>query len=174
MNVYLIGYMGSGKTTAAKTLAHKLGVKHLDMDDFFENTYKISVSDFFSRYDETAFRTIENSLLLKTLELNHYIISTGGGTPCFFDNMAIINENGFSVYIKMSPKSLFDRLKNAKRPRPRIQNLPEDMLLNKIIGDLEVREPIYNMAQLIVKGENIDIDDLVEKIRMYLSPSTSV
>jgi shikimate kinase len=172
MNVYLIGYMGSGKTTVGRGLARKLGYTHLDLDDFFEQSYKITVTDFFSKYDEQAFRAIESTLLKKTPELKNHIISTGGGTPCFFDNMDIINENGLSVYLKMSPKSLFDRLKKAKRPRPRIQNLSGERLYNRIIQDLQSRETYYNRAQVIVKGESIDLDTLAEKIS-FISKSFS-
>lgn len=162
MNIYLVGYMGSGKSTIGKQLAQRLDFAHLDLDDYFEETYKISVLNFFDKYDETAFRGIETKLLEKTFDLENYVISTGGGTPCFNNNMELINEHGFSVYIRMHPKSLFIRLKNAKRPRPRTFLLDDEALIKRIDDDMLVRERFYEQAKLVIKGENADIDELVE------------
>jgi shikimate kinase len=169
MNIYLIGYMGCGKSTVGKNLARRLSLQHIDLDEFFEKSYKISITDFFKKYDETAFRSAESLLLEKTSELKNHIISTGGGTPCFNNNIDFINENGFSIYLKMAPKSLFDRLKVAKRPRPLIQNLSYDQLIEKIISDLHKREVFYNRANLTVKGENVDLDALEKHIAAFLN-----
>lgn len=175
MNVYLVGYMGSGKSTVGRQLASKLGFTHLDLDDFFEETYKISIMDFFKKYDEMAFRQIETSMLQKTLEISNYVISTGGGTPCFNNNMELINRHGLSVYIKMHPKSLFTRLKYARRPRPRTSALDDDALMQRILDDLAVRETFYQRAAMEFKGENIDVNALAAEVakRLNLSSSTS-
>lgn len=173
MNVYLVGYMGSGKSTVGKQLASKLGFTHLDLDDFFEETYRISIMDFFKKYDETAFRRIETKMLQKTLELTNHVISTGGGTPCFNDNMELINRNGLSVYIRMHPKSLFTRLKNAKRPRPRTTALNDEALMQRILDDLEVREQFYQTAAIDFKGENIDVNALAGEVARRLNLSSS-
>ena len=165
MQIYLVGYMGSGKSTIGKKLANSLGLEHIDLDWFFEETYKISVHHFFSKYDEKAFRLIEHQLVQKTSKLDYCVISTGGGTPCFHGNMDIINQNGFSVYIKMRPDSLFERLKNSRRSRPRISHLSDDDLMKRINDDLEVREKFYQMAQLEVVGEDVDVAMLAERIR---------
>jgi len=164
MNIYLIGYMGSGKSTIGKLLAQRLNFAHLDLDDYFEETYKISVLNFFDKYDEAAFRGIETQLLKKTFDLENYVISTGGGTPCFNNNMPLINERGVSVYINMHPKSLFIRLKNAKRPRPRTFLLDDEALIKRIDDDMLVREKFYKQASVEIKGENADIDALVELV----------
>lgn len=160
--------MGSGKSTIGKLLSQKIGFSHLDLDDFFEESYKISIMDFFRKYDEAVFRPIETEMLEKTFSLNNYIISTGGGTPCFKNNMDLINANGFSVYIKMDTESLFDRLKHARRPRPRTTFLDGDALMQRILEDMKVREKYYQQAVMVVKGEDIDIDrlasDLLKKI----------
>lgn len=169
MNIFLIGYMGCGKSTVGKHLSRRLKLQHIDLDEFFERSYKISIPDFFKKYDETAFRAAESLLLEKTIDLKNHIISTGGGTPCFNDNIDFINRHGLSVYLKMSPKSLFDRLKAAKKPRPLIQNLSDDQLLQRIINDVNSRESFYNRAHLIVKGENVDLDALEKKISNFLN-----
>jgi len=171
MNIYLVGYMGSGKSTIGKLLAHKLNFAHLDLDDYFEEVYKISVLNFFNKYDEAAFRGIETKLLEKTFDLENYVISTGGGTPCFNNNMQLINERGFSVYINMHPKSLFIRLKNAKRPRPRTYLLDDESLMKRIDDDMLIREKFYKQASVEIKGENADIDALVELVSKNFSAS---
>ena len=168
MNVYLTGYMGSGKTTAGRRLAAKIGYEHLDIDGLFESTYRISVLDFFERYDEAAFRKIEAQLISHTFALKRLVVSLGGGAASYADNMERINRHGLSVYLRMAPESLFVRLKNAKRPRPRIAGLNEDQLKIRIADDLQVRGPFYEQAQLIVKGENLDVDALAEQIILLL------
>jgi shikimate kinase len=161
--------MGCGKSTVGKNLARRLGLQHIDLDEFFESSYKISITDFFKKYDETAFRSAESLLLEKTADLKNHIISTGGGTPCFNNNIDFINQNGYSIYLKMSPKSLFDRLKAAKRPRPLIQNLSYEQLMEKIASDLLKREVFYNRANLTVKGENVDLEMLEKHISAFLN-----
>jgi shikimate kinase len=164
MNVYLTGYMGSGKTTAGRRLAAKIGYEHLDIDGLFESTYRISVLQFFERYDEAAFRKIEAQLISHTFALKRLVVSLGGGAASYSDNMERINRHGVSVYLHMAPESLFLRLKNAKRPRPRIAGLNDEALKIRIADDLQVRVPFYEQARLIVKGENLDVDALADQI----------
>ncbi len=155
-NVYLIGYMGSGKSTAGKQIARLLGYAFIDLDRAFEETYRISIMDFFDKYDEEAFRLIERKLLQSTFSLQSHVISTGGGTACYSDNIQLINQNGLSVYIQMHQNSLFDRLKNAKRPRPRISDMNDEELMLQIECDMQQREKLYNLAHYHVKGESMD------------------
>jgi shikimate kinase len=157
--------MGSGKSTVGKKLAGLLNLEHIDLDWFFEETYKISVHHFFYKYDENAFRLIENQLVQKTSTLNNCVISTGGGTPCFHGNMDIINQHGISIYIRMHPGSLFKRLKNSKRTRPRISHLSDEDLMQRINDDLMVREKFYKMARMEVTGEDIDVEALAQKVK---------
>lgn len=171
MNIYLVGYMGSGKSTIGRQLAGKLNYTHLDLDDFFEETYRISIMDFFMKYDESAFRNIETRLLEKTFDFTCHVISTGGGTPCFHNNMSLINRLGLSVYIRMHPKSLFDRLKHAKRPRPRTASLDDDALMSRILDDMLVREDYYNQAHIAVKGESVDMQNLTGLVKERFSAS---
>jgi shikimate kinase len=155
-NVYLIGYMGSGKSTAGKQIARVLGYDFIDLDRAFEETYRISIMDFFDKYDEEVFRQIERKLLQNTFLLERHVISTGGGTACYSDNIHLINQNGLSVYIQMHQDSLFDRLKNAKRPRPRIADLNDEELKIQIECDMQQREKLYTLAHYHVKGESLD------------------
>jgi len=95
VRVYLIGYMGSGKSRTGGEVAAKMDWRFTDMDDLFEEKYRISVLDFFEKYDENSFRNIERKLLHETILEDNMIIATGGGTPCFFDNMDFINNNEY-------------------------------------------------------------------------------
>jgi len=165
VNIYLIGYMGSGKSTVGKQLARLLKYDFVDLDRQFEEIYKISIIDFFNKYDEDAFRVIERKLLINTFKMKHHVISTGGGTACYDDNIQLINQHGFSVYIKMHPHSLFVRLKNAKRPRPRIAGLQHDDLIMQIEKELSERDHYYTLAHYHAKGEDIDITTLAGMIK---------
>ena len=159
--------MGSGKTTVGKKLAKKLGFQFLDLDDMIERKYKIEVREFFQKYDEKSFRKIEHDTLLLTFKLSHAVIATGGGTPCFFNNTELINQNGISVYIEMSNLSLFHRLSNSKRPRPLVQSKSNEELKQFIKAHLEERLPFYSKAHFTIKGENLDMDSLIEKINNW-------
>lgn len=167
MRIYLLGYMGSGKTTVGRQLAKMLNFEHVDLDVLFEEEYKITIFDFFAKYDEDSFRLIEHNLLQKTFDLENHVISTGGGTPCFFENISLINQHGISVYIKMHPKSLFFRLLNSKRTRPLTSGLDEVSLLKSIEKKLAGREKFYNQAQIIIKGEDIDVAALARILKSH-------
>ncbi len=169
MKIYLVGYMGSGKSTTGAKLASLLNMEHVDLDWLFEETYKISIVDFFNKYDEKAFRLIEHQLVQKTASLDGYVISTGGGTPCFHGNMELINTFGLSVYLRMSPEALFVRLKNSKRPRPLTHLLSDDNLHQRIIDDMAHREKFYQMAAIVTNGENPDIEMLAGEIKSRMS-----
>ena len=162
--IYLIGYMGSGKTSALKHLANKMSWQGIDLDKLFEEKYKISVQDFFHKYDEAAFRKLESQLLKDTINLNNVIIATGGGTPCFFDNMEWMNENGTTVFLKVAPMTAVHRLMQSKKKRPLIEGKTEQEVIdfvNKHYGD---RMKFYEQAHITIKGESLDIDKLIERL----------
>lgn len=164
MRVYLIGYMGSGKTTTSKRLASVLGLPCYDLDQLFEEQYKIDIPHFFERYDESLFRKLESQLLKDTLQLDQAIIATGGGTPCFYDNMQWMNEHGLTVYIQMQAESVFHRLKSSKRKRPLVAQKTDEELNEFIREHMRQRNIFYSQAHVIVKGESLDVKGLTEKI----------
>ena len=163
--VYLVGYMGAGKSSIAKRLANKIGWISCDLDLLFEERYKISVDDFFAKYDEIAFRKLESDLLKQTESMENVIISTGGGTPCFFDNMTWMNENGLTVFIEISPLTAVNRLKQSKKKRPLLSDKNKEQLLDFVQHHYGERMKFYRQAQLTVKGESCDVDELVEKLK---------
>lgn len=162
MLIYLIGFMGSGKTTVGKKLATQLNYNIIDLDDQIEEKYRITIPDIFNRFDENAFRKIEHDVLLETINLKNTVISTGGGTPCFFNNMEIINKNGTSVYLKLHPKSIHKRLLESKRRRPLIEDKTEEEQFNFIVSKLAERENFYQTAHHTIKAENLNLSELVK------------
>ena len=165
VRIYLIGYMAAGKSNLGKALAGSLGLDFTDTDDMFEERYRVSVSDFFDKYDEEAFRRIERALLIETTRFEDQVISTGGGTPCFFDNMDIILNAGFSVYLRWEVPALIGRLKTVRRKRPLLKDIPHPDLEITVKDHLASRETIYNRANLVVNGETITADELSVLIR---------
>ena len=172
MRIYLTGYMGSGKSTIGKKLATKLGFLFIDLDNLIENKYRIIIPDIFTRYDENAFRLVEHKTLQDTFTMNNVVISTGGGTPCFYNNMAMINQHGFSVYIQMHVKSLYDRLINSKKKRPLLADKSAEEIMDHIEKQLGERESFYLQSQLIIKGESLDISTLFESINNHMKQNT--
>jgi len=150
MRIYLVGLMGSGKTTAGKALAKKLLLPFYDLDDLIENEIGMSISDFFAQSGEEKFRIIEKECLHKTFAFDNGVISTGGGAPCFFDNMEQINKNGISFYLKANVNLLCTRLRGAKSKRPLISDLTEAQLAENLTNLLEKREIYYSKARYVV------------------------
>lgn len=160
MRIFLIGYMGSGKTNTGNKLAEKLGLVFRDLDYLFEAKYRISIYQFFSKYGEELFRELEHKLLKESVVLENMVLSVGGGTPFFYDNMQIMNDHGLTVYIKMPPDALYTRLTNSRKQRPLINDLEDSDLREHIHKQLILREEYYNKARIIVDGLNLDLDRL--------------
>lgn len=164
MRIYLVGYMGAGKSTTSKRLAHQLGWEAYDTDQLFEERYKISINDFFHKYDADLYRRLETEILHETLSLDQAVIATGGGTPCFNDNMAWMNQHGFTVFLKISPESAITRLTQSKVKRPILIDKSPDELAAFIMKNYAERLPFYEQAQLTFKGENCDVAALATLI----------
>ena len=150
MRVYLIGFMGCGKTTFGKKLARKMNVDFIDLDKQIEAHEGKSVSEVFAEKGEAYFRELESSLLQQTISLNHAVISCGGGTPCFHDNMHWMREHGITVYLKVTPEFLFSRLHTRREKRPLIAKLNDEELQAYITTKLEEREEYYQQAQQVI------------------------
>lgn len=165
MKIYLLGYMGSGKTNLGREMSELSGMKFADMDDLFEGRYKVSILEFFGKYDEELFRRLEREILLGTEGMDDCVISTGGGAPCFFNNMDFIRAQGRSVYLKMSVPALTERLSSIRKKRPLLQNIPPEELERHIMNQLLEREPFYLRADLVLEGPDFSAADVLEKIR---------
>lgn len=161
-NIVLLGFPGAGKSTIGKQLANKLQYTFIDTDRYFEEKYRFSIFDFFEQIGEEMFRQLEHQLLNDLLSKKQCVIATGGGTPCFFDNMEQIKRSSISVYIQLSPTSLYHRLQNSKRRRPLTKNLNSEELNRYIFQELSKREIFYKQADFIIKGENFDLNELIK------------
>ena len=162
--IYIVGYMGAGKTTAARRLAQRMGWEVVDTDALFEEKYKISVNDFFNKYDEPLYRKLESEVLKSTESLENVVISTGGGTACYFDNMEWMNQHGLTVFLRISQKAVVDRLLHAKRKRPLAEGKSEAELTEFVQQHYTSRLPYYEQAQITVKAEDLDLEGLVRLI----------
>ena len=162
--IYIVGYMGAGKTTAARHLASHLRWEVVDTDALFEEKYKISVCDFFNKYDEPLYRKLESEVLKSTESLENVVISTGGGTACYFDNMEWMNQHGLTVFLRISQKAVVDRLLHAKRKRPLAKGQSEAELTEFVQQHYTSRLPYYEQAQITVKAEDLDLEGLVKLI----------
>jgi shikimate kinase len=156
--------MGSGKSTAGKKLASLLDYTFIDLDNMIENETDHTIAEWFSA-GESKFREIESMVLRQTDDFKNSVISTGGGTPCFHDNMQWMNENGVTVYIKMSTGGLFHRLIYSKTTRPLLAGKTDVELMEFITESLKEREFFYSQAHYTFKGENLDVKELLETLR---------
>ena len=164
MRVYLIGYMGSGKTRFGSELSATTGYPFIDIDEIFEAKYRISIVDFFDKYNEATFRKLERDLLLDTINYIDAVISTGGGTPCFYDNMDFIKKNGISIYLKMEIQSLVNRLAIVKKKRPLLKDKSLTDMEPYIRAQIVEREIFYNQADFTVDAEVVTVNDVVRLI----------
>ena len=145
--IFLIGYMGAGKTTLGRALARELGIQFIDLDSYIEERLCKSVSQIFAEKGEEAFRDIERRMLHEVGDFEDVVISTGGGTPCFFDNIEYMNGQGATVFLDVPVERLFIRLSIARKKRPLIMNKSDEELRCFIIEQLAKREPHYSKAK---------------------------
>ncbi len=161
--IIIIGYMGAGKTTVGRALAAELGIEFYDLDWYIESRMRKTVKQLFDEVGEEGFRKIEHNMLREVAEFENVVISCGGGTPCFFDNMAYMNQQGDTVYLKASPEILYKHLKMGKSVRPLLLNKTPEEVQVFITEQLANREPYYSRAKYTV---NVNLMDNHDKIRM--------
>lgn len=164
MKIFLIGFMGCGKSTLGRKLATKLGYDLIDLDHQIEKNTGFAVGDYFSAHGEEAFRKLESETLQAFNYPKNCVIATGGGTPCFFDNIDWMNANGTTIYIEMPPAALAKRLESGIAKRPLLRNLTPEGVLEFIEGKLAEREPFYAKAALVMSGISLTADDIRAEI----------
>ncbi|MBR6590181.1 MAG: shikimate kinase [Bacteroidaceae bacterium] len=166
--IILIGYMGAGKTTLGKILARSLNLEFIDLDWYIENRFHQSVSQLFATRGEEGFRKIEQNMLHEVAEFEDVVISAGGGTPCFFDNMEYMNQQGVTVYLKATPETLRTHLRMGKQKRPLIAQKNDEELDAFIRESLDKRESYYNQARLIFDTGLLDNGTRIQEAAQML------
>lgn len=156
--IFLVGFMGSGKTTLGRNLAKTLGYEFLDIDIFIENRFHATVREIFNQNGEEEFRKIEHRVLHEIAEFENVIVACGGGTPCFFDNMSFMNSKGTTVYLKTSHERLMIRLTlpRAKAKRPLLASKTNEEIDIYVRNALEKREPIYGKALITFNSDKLE------------------
>jgi len=172
MRIYLVGYMGSGKSTLGRTLAKALGIDSVDLDDEFENRYKIAIPDFLNKYGENAFRDLEHKIMEEISIRPDIVVSTGGGSPCYYDNMLIMNQTGLTVYLKARPELLISRIEQSTRKRPLYLQMTGENYLQRVERHLDSREPFYQQSKITIDAVNPDVLGLKAKVLEYFNDIT--
>jgi len=165
MKIVLIGYMGSGKSAIAKDLSKKMNLKFIDLDNYIEDNENLKIGKIFKNKGEIYFRVKENQYLRDIL--NHQediILATGGGTPCYANNMEMIKEKSISVFLKGSIQTLYDRLVDEKEKRPLIQDIPQQDLKEFIAKHLFERNNFYDKADITINIDDKSIADISNEI----------
>lgn len=159
--IFLIGFMGAGKTTIGKQLAKALDYDFFDLDHYIESRFQKTIAQIFEEQGEEKFRQIEQTMLKEVGSFEKVVISTGGGTPCFFDNIEYMNNAGLVIYLQSSPEALAARLMACKNKRPLIEGKNEEELLEFIEKTLDKRNQFYQKAKHVVDMEHLSTKESI-------------
>ena len=162
MRIFLVGYMGSGKTTLGEKLAYLLKYQFIDLDKYIQEQEGRTIKQIFEEDGEEYFRKLERVYLHRIIDSEDVVISSGGGTPCFFDNMDQMNEYGQTIYINLHPKALIARLLTSDETRPLLAGKTEKEMLDFVFQHLREREVFYKQAKKITSGYNLTARKLLE------------
>ena len=164
MRIYLIGYMGSGKSHLGRKFSKHLGVQFIDMDHYIEERNYKTIPQIFAEEGEVEFRKKERKALEELSEFTDIVIATGGGAPCFFDNIDLMNNSGKTIYLNISPKILAYRLMKSKTERPLIKGKSKEELVSFIDESLKKRNEFYIQAKFNITHPDISMDELEKLI----------
>ena len=165
MKVYLIGYMGSGKSTLGRKLAHHLHIPFIDMDSYIEERNYRTIPQIFEEEGEASFRQKEKKALIELSEFTDAVVATGGGAPCFFDNMDLMNKTGRTIFLNIDPGILAHRLLHSKTERPLIKGKSKEELIRFIDESLEKRLSFYKKAQIEIREPDPAMKELLRLIQ---------
>ena len=169
MRLYLIGYMGCGKSTIGRKIARFAHLRFVDTDSMVEQREQASVADVMTFQGEEYFRSVERNVLDSTAEEDNIIVSTGGGLPIFGDNMQKISELGLSIYLRRTPKNIMSRLSPyGRQKRPKFRGLNDEELLAFMTTHMAEREPIYSKADVVIDCDQMSDDEIINLIMRNL------
>jgi shikimate kinase len=165
MRIYLIGFMGSGKTHWGRLLSEKLGIRFFDLDEQVTQHASQSISEIFATAGEEQFRMMEKDILhIITESHESFVMSCGGGSPCYFNNIEYMNLSGTTVWINVPLDILFERLVLEKEKRPLIKELSDEQLMGFISKKFSDRKIYYEQAAITVDGLPVQLEKLIENI----------
>jgi shikimate kinase len=165
MKIFLIGFMGSGKTHWGRLLSEKLGIPFFDLDEQATSHAGKSIPEIFASEGEEHFRMLEKEVLhIITESHDSFVMACGGGSPCYFNNIEYMNQSGTTVWINTATDTLFDRLVKEKDQRPLIKDLSEEQLQSFIARKFADRKIYYEQAAIKINEEPVQLDSLIEKI----------
>ncbi len=168
MRIFLTGYMGCGKSTIGRKVAALMGMNFIDLDKYIEERNFKSVPDIFAQEGEKAFREKERLALHEVAQFEDIVIGTGGGAPCFFDNMQQMNEAGITIYLAPDNEILAYRLLKSKTERPLIAGKSREELMAFIASALEKRAPFYEQSKIVIRGINdVQPEEVLRLIDQY-------
>ncbi|MBO6213832.1 shikimate kinase [Algoriella xinjiangensis] len=168
MIISLIGYMGSGKTTTGKDLAKAIGYEFVDLDEFIEQKYQTKIPEIFAAEGELGFRKKEREALHEILTNTNIVLSLGGGTPVYYNNMEEITKNSVSFFIRVQLPQLVKRLENKKETRPLIAHLTNDELTEFVAKHLFERNQYYEKAKYTINVSNQSTLQVLDQIMNHL------
>jgi shikimate kinase len=165
MKIFLLGFMGSGKTYWGRQLSHKLQVPFFDLDEQIINSEGTSINEIFDKKGEEYFRLLEKDTLhIITHSRDSMIMACGGGTPCFFNNIEFMNQEGTTVWLDVPMRVLFERLLMERSRRPLLKNLSDDQVWSFIMKKFADRKIYYEQSEIIINEDPILLDSLIEKV----------
>ena len=167
-HIFLIGFMGCGKTYWGSRLAQHIGYVFVDLDHLIEQTIGQTIAEYFKEHGETAFRLVEKQILQQANFPTKAVISCGGGTPCFFDNMAWMNKNGITIYLHLPISVLADRILQSETERPLTQGKNKEELITFIENKMKERESFYLQAQHQLEGLNLNLNQWNKLLKFNL------
>lgn len=155
MKIFLVGFMGSGKSYWGRKWSQQYHLDFFDLDEVIESEQKKTISELFEEDSEDHFREIETAALKTFSKKDNFIVACGGGTACFNNNMQWMNERGTTVYLSALPQAIYERVASEKNKRPLLEKMDKAGLLSFIKQKLKDREPFYNLAKIILPVEEL-------------------
>lgn len=167
MKIFLIGMPGCGKSSLGRQLADTLDLPFIDLDEVITAKEHQNIPEIFAAQGEDYFRIKERKALHNINDVyREFVMATGGGAPCFFDNMAYINKSGISIFIDVDPYIIANRLTvKDLEERPLFNNIASDDLTKELIKKLEKRKPYYQQARYTIQGNNLRVEDLLDLLQ---------
>ncbi|MCM1348969.1 MAG: shikimate kinase [Firmicutes bacterium] len=168
--IFIIGFMGSGKSTFGRALARELKRDFIDLDNYIEKRFHANIRDIFATRGEDGFRDLERRMLNEVSEFEDVVVACGGGTPCFFNNVDLMNRRGFTVLLTATHATLLSRLKIGRKRRPLIVSMSDDELAAYITEALEKRMPFYAKAAHTFSGDRLDsAEQIAETVSQFIT-----